>query len=121
MESQKLANVLAYLRSCESAMRIALDEQREQEALTQDIEHKIELEKLTYHEIARLGLMLRGARKKRRQAKDLSEILEPLVLWIEENETSIKALERTLGKMRAKEKNHSLRRYAPRVLNEGRG
>ncbi|MBC8528251.1 hypothetical protein H8699_02200 [Christensenellaceae bacterium NSJ-44] len=119
MESQKLADVLDYLRSCKSTMRIAIDEQHEQEALTQDIEHKLELEKLTYHETAKLGLMLRDARQKRRRAKDLAEILEPLVLWIEENETSIKALERTLGKMRTKEKNHNLRRYAPRVLNEG--
>lgn len=118
MESQKLADVLDYLRSCKSTMRIAIDEQHEQEALTQDIEHKLELEKLTYHETAKLGLMLRDARQKRRRAKDLAEILEPLVLWIEENETSIKALERTLGKMRTKEKNHKLRCYAPRVLNE---
>lgn len=115
MESKGLENFLNYLRQAEESSKAAQNVEREAESATQDILHKLELEKVSYHTGAKLARVLEEVRKERRQAKREVERLAPLINWMEANRATIKALERTLGEMRKTEKYMCNRTYTPKT------
>ncbi len=93
------------------------DGEAEQDALTQDILHCLELESLGYHDRARLAAMLSESRKVRRKYKDAMEELAPVIQFIDQNKKIINTLEQLLGAVRKQEKYHENRSYHPKVLD----
>lgn len=91
---------------------------KEQDALTQDLLHKLELEKLNAVQMMQVAKQLKEAREVRRYHKDLMEECEPLAQFLSDpnNKKLLKALERTLGDIRHVKESHKFRRYYPRVL-----
>lgn len=71
--------------------------------------------KVSYHTGAKLARILETVRQERRQAKEEIELLSPLLRWIEENRSIIKALERMLGEMRKTERNMQDRTDIPKT------
>lgn len=116
MYSEGISNFLEFLRNCTSQYNIAFQEEIEQEKLTQDLLHKLELENLTYHEQARIAKKLVEVRRDRRKAKDVVMATEPIVEWLGdvENEKYRKSLERLLGEVKKIEKKKVYRAYVPR-------
>lgn len=54
-------------------------------------------------------------RQERRQAKDKIICLQPVIDWMEENQSTIKGLERLLGSVRKAEKSIEGRIYHPKT------
>lgn len=88
--------------------------------LTQDYLHKLELEKLSYQERAKIATALKRCRKARRASKDTVEILSPLVSFLESErgKTLINLTHEILGQTRKIEAKMGTRTYFPRVLKE---
>lgn len=115
MYSKHIDEFLRFLREAKQEYDIAILGQSETEKETQDILHAVELDRHTYHEHARLSKTLKEVREERRKAKDKREQLEPIVKWGEENEKTVKELERLLGEVRKIEKKMGKRVYIPRT------
>ena len=92
----------------------------EQDLLTQDLLHKIELEPLNAVQLTKAVTMLKECRQTRRYHKDITEEYEPIIQFMQsgENKKAIKALERVLGEARKRRSYHERRQYIPRVLND---
>lgn len=114
-----LDQILKTLRQAETDFNIASDEEKLCEDEQQDILHELELVRLSYHERGKLAARLVEVRKKRRQAKNALETLEPLVNWLKENQDTVRSLQRVLGEMRKQEQRHLNRVYVKRVDGEG--
>ena len=123
--SKGLETFLRYLMDVKSEHESALDIQRETDDLTQDILHSIEMDDNSYHQNGKLVRTLGAVRRKRREAKNLDMVIDPLIGWIYSNQPTIKALEKVLGEMRKAERVNGLRTYHPktdivkRTLKEG--
>ena len=115
MFSEKISEFIRFLREACQEYNIAVSIEKEADYETQDILHKIEFDKITYHEYAKLSKGLAEVRRKRRDGKDKRLILEPLVKWISENSKLINEMERLLGETRKIEKQMSNRIYLPRT------
>ena len=113
--AEQFSQFMEFLRQCEADYSMAQGIQTDAEAETQDILHELELEEITYHEYARLSKALKEVRIKRREAKDIAEQLEPLVVWETQNNKTIKELEKVLGEMRKAEKSKQNRHYNPKT------
>ena len=87
--------------------------------MTQDYLHKLELENLTYGERAKVATKLAQCRKLRRESKDTVEILEPFILFLENDKGKRLSglLSEVLGKVRKLEERMEGRTYRYRVLN----
>lgn len=110
---------LNYIRETEQLYRISVANEQEANDATQDILHSLELEDHDYHNSARLARKLKEVRQARRAAKDLMAQTLPVVEWAEENQQTIKALERLLGEVRKTEKNAGNRIYTPKTTIVG--
>lgn len=77
--SEVIAGFLGFLRDVPQRYRASMEEQREQEDLTQDLLHHLEIDHPGYRETALAGRELAEARRKRRAAKDAAEELRPVV------------------------------------------
>lgn len=115
MGSNDISAFLDFLRNCKETYHINRAVQRDKEGLTQDILHEIELDSPSYHEMAKLSKALQAARRERRTAKDICEVLEPVVSYVESNQDTIHALEKLLGDVRKIERKHENRFYTPKV------
>lgn len=87
------------------------------ELLTQDYLHSLELDGLKYEERAKLATRLSRCRQERRQHKDMVQLLEPIVDFLESDKgkAGINQLREVLGKTRKVEKRMVERTYFPRV------
>lgn len=88
--------------------------------LTQDYLHKLELEDLDYQERAKIATQLRRCRQARRACKDMVEVLEPLVQFLESDKGKnlLNLVREALGKTRKVEERMETRTYIPRVLEQ---
>lgn len=86
----------------------------EKDKETQDILHKTELEKLKYHEHARINIELTKTRQERRKAKDAVMVLELIVSFTEQNKKFMDSLSELLGRVRKEEKRLDNRFYNPK-------
>ncbi len=86
---------------------------------TQDIIHELELVKHTYAERGRLTDELIEIRKRRRIAKNATELLLPLTTWFLNQQKSCNALRNVLGDMRKIETKHANRLYYKRADDKG--
>ena len=88
--------------------------------LTQDYLHKLELEDLDYKERAKLATQLARCRQARRESKETTEVLEPLVQFLdsEKGKNLLNLTREALGKTRKVEERMQTRVYFHRVLDE---
>lgn len=114
-ESEYIAGFLSYLREAVTRYNIAEADEKEANAQTQDILHRLELYDDVYSETERLGELLRQVRRKRRKAKNARETLAPVADWAKDNEGFISRLNRTLGEVRKVEERQAIRAYIPRT------
>lgn len=114
LPSKLVEYFLDYMRECQQQYKINNSIFQESDKETQDILHKIELEKLSYHEYARLCVELAKIRQERRKAKDTVMILEPIINYLEQNKSMVDSLSQLLGKVRKEEKRIENRFYLPK-------
>lgn len=79
-----------------------------------DLEHYIEFEKADGKTRLKLYAKLQDTRKERRKAKDMLQTMEPICLWISENQNSVQKLRNLLGQVRKIERGQASRAYAIR-------
>ncbi len=113
--SGELESFLAWLARCEDAYKEAADVLELAEKQEMDIRHYIELEEPTPFEYDCLGIAQRQILKKRREAKDTMQVLEPLMNWIRRNTAGYGGLPKVLRLMRHEEGSLSRRHYTPRT------
>lgn len=112
---ETIGSFLAFLRECVDQYHLSIDIKTEKEKRTQDILHDLELNEHSYNETAKLAKELRIVRQERRQAKDASEVLEPIVVYINSSQTEIKTMERLLGEVRKVRSGQQNRFYIPKA------
>ena len=116
--SEIIAAFLKLAHEAEDHCVFAESKQRTEEAKTQDILHKLELDGLNYRERAKLATQLADIRRQRRTYKDEVEAYADIADFVKDNKNFINKLEQLLGKVRKVEKSHVYRKYFPRVLRE---
>lgn len=97
--SEVVSEFLDAMRKFSVALAYSTERQKKLEAEINDIEHRLELEDLGYHEKARLAATLTDRLRERRYEKDCCENLAPIVKsWKEANQ--LRGLENALGEAR---------------------
>lgn len=114
-DSEHVAEFTAFLREAEVRKHIAEAEEKAAFDQRLDIEHRLELHDDDYRTTAQLGKLLRQVGRRRRIAKNTSEVLAPILQWAEENRKALNALDRALGAMRKIEERQENRAYASRT------
>ena len=112
--SEHLKSFLNYIKQCREEYSLNDSAVQELDRQTQDILHKIELEKISYHEHARLNIELSSVRKQRREAKDRVIVLKPIEEYAETNKGFLNSLSNLLGTVRKEEKRLENRMYFPK-------
>lgn len=114
--SDQLSECLNFLEQSKKDYRHYYNEVNDKDKENQDYLHELELEQLSYHELAKHAKKMRKSRKERREAKDAVEALSPLIEFLESDLgiKSLNQLKQVLGKVRQKEKNQQNRIYIKR-------
>lgn len=119
--SEYLSEFLNFVSEAQSQYRFCSEEVNNQDKLTQDYLHSLELDGLKCDERSKVATKLAVNRKDRRYFKDRAEELEPIVQFFEEpqNKKMLNMLRsKVLGDVRRAEGYHKDRKYIPRVLKE---
>ena len=125
--SKNIENFLNFYDVAQQEHKIAFEMVNKCDQLTQDLLHKLELDKLSNSEKNKIATQLKYCRKDRRYWKDIVEELEPFVdLFVamgdnkkvaESSKTFINMLRsNVLGKTRKQEAYHANRSYKPRII-----
>ena len=117
--SKEIEDVLKLFREADEEAAQASEDQRLCEDKQNDILHDFELVDHTHNERGHLGKELTEIRRRRRAAKNTSELLYPLCDWISRNQPAINALQRTLGEMRKVEEKQKNRLYRRKADGKG--
>lgn len=117
--SDQISSVLQTLRALKELHNMASAEVQDTENVELDIIHDLELNPLSYHEVARRGKRLTETLRSRRIAKDTVELLQPFMRWCDASPGFFKSLEGVLGDTRKIEEKHKNRYYRPRATKEG--
>ena len=112
--SEILARAAKLLNDAPKVYDANFELMKEQDALQQDLLHKLEIENLTRDERAKLAAELRDCR--RRKHKDVVEELEPIAGYYgtAAGMQAVKQLSRFVGELRKVENYHQNRHYVPR-------
>lgn len=116
-----LKSFLTFLRSVQPRYNDNYALVGETDKALQDVMHKIEMaDDMGSVEGYRLYRKTRELRRKRRIAKNENELLEPLKIFLEQNDSFIPALERMQGELAQSQERIDGKRYFPRtkVLEE---
>lgn len=118
--SEYLTEFLNFVAEAQSQYRFCSEEVSNQDKLTQDYLHSLELDGLKCDERSKVATKLAVNRKDRRYYKDRVEELEPIVQFFEEpqNKKMLNSMKQVLGVVRKSELYHKDRKYVPRVLKE---
>ena len=118
--SEYISEFLNFVAEAQSQYKFCSDEVNNQDKLTQDYLHSLELDDLKRDERSKVATKLAVNRKDRRYFKDRVEELEPIVQFFEEpqNKKILDKLKQVLGATRKAEGYHKDRKYIPRVLKE---
>lgn len=118
--SEYLSEFLNFVSEAQSQYRFCSEEVNNQDKLTQDYLHSLELDGLKRDERSKVATKLAINRKDRRYYKDRAEELEPIVQFFEEpqNKKVLDKMKQVLGVVRKSESYHKDRKYIPRVLKE---
>lgn len=102
------------IKSSSAEYDIYSKEVNDMDKATQDVLHQLELgEKIS---IPKWSKELVNVRKRRRYAKDMATLLEPMRNYYLDNKKSIDRLDIIVGEIRKVEKNQKNRIYTPRIL-----
>lgn len=114
--SEVIESFLNYIRSQIEEYNLNLQGLDEEQKITQDILHKLELEKLEYKEQCKLMTILKKNRRNRRKYKDTIEELQPLIDFFNSSEGNklLKKMNDVLGSIRRVENYHNRRIYIPK-------
>lgn len=117
LPSEYISDFLNFIAAAQSHYKFCLEEMVNQDKLTQDYLHSLELDELKYNERNKLATKLTINRKDRRYYKDRVEELESIVQFFEEpqNKKVLDKLTNVLGAVRKAEGYHKHRTYVPRV------
>lgn len=117
--SQQICDFLQLMEQAQKSYAYSAEEVQRMEFLTQDYLHKLELQSCSRHARTRVATAIRDCRTVRRQHKDNTIILEPLVSFLQTDRGKllISQLQQTLGAVRRAERATQDRQYHPRVLS----
>lgn len=113
--SEHISEFLNFIELVQKECNLSTDGEKKENALTQDLLHKLELENLSYSERSKVATQLKNNRRIRRKYKDKIEIYEPLIQYFNENKRVFELLKQVLGKVRKIETKHETRTYTPKV------
>lgn len=115
-----ISNFLKLTSNIESECRIASELLEEQNQLTQDYLHKLELGKLNAVELTKVAKNIQDNRKERRKHKNDMEYAQIIVEFVQNQQTRdvLHQLEAVLGKLRKMKKQRQYRVYRFRVIDE---
>lgn len=113
-----ISDFLTIVRIAEQNYKVYEDLLANEDKLTQDILHTLELEDINYNEKAKLATKLKTNRKDRRYYKDVFMIIEELVKWKQEYKQSYEMLKQLLGRVRKIEQYQKERNYYPRTVEK---
>lgn len=115
-----ISNFLKLTSNIESEYRIASELLEEQNQLTQDYLHKLELGKLNAVELTKVAKSIQDNRKERRKHKNDMEYAQIIVEFVQNPQIRdvLHQLEATLGKLRKMKKQRQYRVYRYRVIDE---
>lgn len=118
--SEYITEFLNFVAEAQVQHRIYGEEVNNQDKLTQDFLHKLELGELRRDERSKVATKLAINRQDRRYYKDRVEEFEPIVQFFNDpvNKKVIEKLKQVLGETRRWESYHKDRKYKPRVLKE---
>ena len=119
-KSEQLKDFLNLINNVESEYQYYSDLLSNEDKITQDLLHKLELENTGYKERNKIATVLATCRKDRRFYKDQIEELQPLHDFLndQKHKQSIEQLKQVLGKIRKAEDYHKNRCYYPRILRD---
>ena len=118
--SEYLTEFLNFVAEAQSQYKFCSEEVSNQEKLTQDYLHSLELDDLKRDERSKVATKLVINRKDRRYYKDRVEELEPIVQFFEDpqNKKVLDKMKQVLGVVRKSEAYHKDRKYIPKILKE---
>lgn len=118
--SEYIVEFLNFATEAQAKYKFCSEEVNNQDKLTQDYLHSLELDGLKCDERSKLATKLMINRKDRRYYKDWVEELEPIVTFFAEpqNKKVLDKLTQVLGQTRRVEGYHKNRIYIPKVLKE---
>ncbi len=114
--SEIISDFLDLMRECTAKYEFNFEEVHRTELLGTDLNHKLELQDLGYHEFAKVAKQIKECQKERRGFKDEVEELEPLKNWMANNQNAFNSINKLLGEVRKAEDKHVERGYMPRVM-----
>ena len=116
--SEYLTEFLNFVAEAQSQYKFCSEEVNNQDKLTQDYLHSLELDGLKRDERSKVATKLAINRKDRRYYKDRVEEFEPIVQFFDDpqNKKMLDKLKQVLGALRKVEGHHKDRKYIPRVL-----
>lgn len=114
--SEVLKDFLDYISESDKKYVYAHDKMKEQDKLTSDILHKLELEDILAKERNFLARKLQENRKDRRYYKDIVEETCPIVDFMNNpsNKKTLEMIKQLLGEIRKVERYHENRTYTPK-------
>lgn len=117
--SQIIKTFLDFVDNARSEYNFNLEAMKNEERITQDYLHKLELEGLNCRERSKIATLLANNRKARRGYKDAVEELEPIVEFFEDpkNRSVLNSMSQLLGQIRKVESYHKRRFYVPKVID----
>ncbi len=117
--SQIIKTFLDFVESARSEYNFNSESMKNEERITQDYLHKLELEGLNCRERSKIATQLVHNRQARRRYKDAVEELEPIVAFFEDpkNRGVLNSMSQLLGQVRKIESYHKKRFYVPKVID----
>lgn len=109
--SMCISGFLNFLREVQTEYNIALEREKDADEETQDILHRLELEEDSWQDMEKMAEVLKAVRRRRREAKDIKMLSEPVLDWLLKNKGIINSMEQMLGEVRKIEKRVKDRRY----------
>ena len=117
--SQIIKTFLDFVDTAQSQYNFNLEAMKNEDRITQDFLHKLELEGLNCRERSKIATQLTHNRQARRNYKDAVEELEPIVDFFDDpkNRSVLNAMSQLLGQVRKVENYHQRRFYLPKVID----
>lgn len=122
LPSEYLTEFLNFIKNAQSHYKFCEEEMHNQDALTQDYLHKLEIDELNCAERSKIATKLAINRKDRRYYKDRIGELKPIIDFFADSQRKkvLDDLKQVLGSVRKEEGYHKYRTYVPRILKENK-
>ena len=117
--SESISNFCKMLDDAKANYEWNKEEVNRLDKLTQDYLHMLELDDLDYRERAKVATKIKYCRQDRRASKDTTEILDPLISFLESDKgrNMMNLLKEVLGKTRKVESRMENRVYRYKVYD----